>query len=302
MYLKTNCKEVKEIKLEYSCYITIDPKAAEEMLYYVKEFDGECSGCGLVELREHKLKDDTTEYEYFVSEIFLPVKQDNTAASTEIDAPAIHELMTQLIQDGKDTSKLRFHWHSHANMEVFHSSIDTDNYEDLKTGDWLISIVANKSHDFFGRLDIYKPFRLSYSGVPVYISTPETGLDTVKLDESIKKVKEHNTPKMAYQSYGLYKAHEYEGFDTVHTGYEQQYSMFGGGTAKDIDIVDIFSTLESMGFIILYDNTKMPVGIYDYDKKKVFELKIDSLSEYYANQLYGGNGNVPFNQTIQIGG
>ena len=58
MYLKTNCKEAKEIKLEYPCYITIDPKIAEEMLYYVKEFDGECSGCGLVELKEHKLKEE----------------------------------------------------------------------------------------------------------------------------------------------------------------------------------------------------------------------------------------------------
>ena len=77
--------------------------------------------------------------------------------------------------------------------------------------------------------------------------------------------------------------------------------MFGGGTAEDIDIIDIFSTLESMGFMILYDDTKMPVGIYDYDKKKAFELKIDYLSEHYTNQLYGGNGNVPFNQTIQIG-
>jgi hypothetical protein len=120
-------------------------------------------------------------HEFRILEVFLPSKQDNSAATTDIASDEIHNLMTELIQQGKDIEKLKLHWHSHADMGVFHSGTDEDNYATLQNGEYLVSLVINRSGSFLGRVDYQSPVSFSVSGVPIYL--------VVKVDDISEKVK-----------------------------------------------------------------------------------------------------------------
>lgn len=160
------------VRLDENIYITLPQDIYQEIEAYVTHYTTEVSGCGLVKRIVHK--DDegkVTGTEYQITELFLPM-QENTAASTEIDEEEVHKLMTQLIQDDKDPNELRLHWHSHADMDTFHSCTDEENYSDLLHGDYILSLVLNRNGKILGRLDIKEPIRLKISGVPVYAVVP----------------------------------------------------------------------------------------------------------------------------------
>jgi hypothetical protein len=165
-----------------------------ELMAYVEHYDTEVSGCGMVETREYK-NGEQNYVEYKITEIFLPEKQSNSSASTDIDDSMIHELMTQCIKENKDISKMKLHWHSHANMGTFHSGTDEDNYKTLNNGEFLVSLVINKDKEVLGRIDYYKPFIASISGVPVYIVVDSN--ENTKAKDNIEKldkyIAEHKT-------------------------------------------------------------------------------------------------------------
>lgn len=190
-YVKVNKQQEEVCKVELSPYIVLPLDVYNELSAYVAHYKTEVSGYGFV--TEYTDKDGDPYYR--VDEVILPSEQKNTMSTTEIDEEYIHKHITQLLQENKAhlVPKLRFHWHSHCDMSVFHSGTDTDNYDTLKSGEYLLSLVLNKAGDILGRIDYYKPFRLSISGIAVYVEandSPESEkriLDNIKaLDEYIK--------------------------------------------------------------------------------------------------------------------
>lgn len=190
-----------EFKVEdANMYISMTPETYQELNTYTQHYEEEVSGCGMVDLIKHE----SGAIEYMITEVYLPGKQDNSGTTTEIDAEMIHTVMHDLLKSGKDTTRLKMHWHSHADMGVFHSGTDEDNYADLLQSDYLISLVLNRSREILGRIDLAVPFKITASGVPVYIKVPLEQSDDSKqrvssnlkaLDEYIK---EEEVKKPAY--------------------------------------------------------------------------------------------------------
>jgi len=217
-----------EVSLKSAVYITMASDIYKELREYVKHYDTEVSGCGLVEKIIHKLKNadtdkpDTQILEFKIIEVFLPSKQRNTGATTNIDDEEIHNIVAQLIKDGKDVEKLKLHWHSHVDMDTFHSTTDEDNYDTLFNGDYLVSLVINKAGHFLGRIDLQNPAIISISDVQIYVYATaddkvmdKVNMNLAKLDEYIKKEKE--TSIVSYKGYGNHAGYSDYGDDAINT-------------------------------------------------------------------------------------
>lgn len=175
-------------------YISIPVQLYNDLCAYVDHYDTEVSGCGMVERIEHRTKaedkdePDVVEIEFRISEVYLPSKQSNSAASTDIDDDTIADLVHSLLAQGKNTEHLRLHWHSHADMDTFHSGTDEDNYKTLSNGEFLVSLVLNKAHKFLGRIDYFNPVRVTLSGVAVYMQLESENKPSKEALENIKKL------------------------------------------------------------------------------------------------------------------
>lgn len=182
-------------------YISMPIQLYTDLCGYVDHYDTEVSGCGMVERIEHRTKaedkddPDTVEIEFRISEVYLPSKQDNSMGTTDIEDDTIADLMSTLLKQGKNTEHLRLHWHSHANMDTFHSGTDEDNYATLSNGDFLVSLVINKAHKFLGRVDYFKPVRVTISGVAVYMKVDSKCEISKNAEESIKKLDAYEKSK-----------------------------------------------------------------------------------------------------------
>lgn len=234
-------------KIEIKCcdtYITIPSDVYYELCEYVKYYDTEVSGCGLVERINHVVGDkdsSVSSVEYKIIEIFLPKEQDNSGSATDIKPETIHALMVELIELGKDVQKLKLHWHSHANMGVFHSGTDEDNYNTLANGDFLVSLVGNHDLDFLGRIDIYGGARITVTNVPVYIDMPELGeVARAKALENIlildKYIEEHKVVT-GYSSYDKYKG-GYWSEGKFHRYEDENKDVLGGDTKVGRQLLD----------------------------------------------------------------
>jgi hypothetical protein len=196
MYLRISSKDEK-VETNATHYISMPIQVYTDLCACIDHYDTEVSGCGMVERIEHRFKSnekdeaDTIEIEFRVNEIYLPGKQNNTRASTNIEDDTISELMCSLLEQGKNTEHLRFHWHSHADMDTFHSGTDNDNYATLSNGDFLISVVINKDHKILGRIDYFKPIRVTISGVGVYMILDTECEPSKEIQESISKLDEY---------------------------------------------------------------------------------------------------------------
>ncbi len=196
--------------------ITMPIEAYTELVEYTKHYDTEVSGVGLVEKIESKVELDG-EYKYSpkktvhtvtyrITDVFLPPMQDNTGASTEIKEVAISELVTRLIREGKDPSKLKMHWHSHVNMGTFHSGTDEENYQGLDNKEYLVSLVVNKRREILGRVDIYSPVYVSFINVPVFMGVSVETVVNEKIKVNIegldKYMKEEKTKLVTNAGFG----------------------------------------------------------------------------------------------------
>lgn len=221
-----------KIKFEDEPVISMLPEVYGEMMYYVNMFEGEVSGCGLVEVIEHQIprkdKPNKIQLEFKVVRLFLPEEQINTSAHTDIKPEGIHKLINQLVGEGVDTGKLVFHWHSHADMGVFHSGEDDDNYDTLGYGDYLVSIVANKKGELFGAVDFRKPFEFRLSGLPVGIDVISEKLQLNILEDNVKKVK-------------AYEESQKKPIDQVINGFRQGINSHSGYVQDSYDVDDYWN-------------------------------------------------------------
>lgn len=193
-----------DIELRQQIYITMPFDVYNDLMGYTQHYTEEVSGCGMIEVLEHKSKTDEQKIsrEFRVTELILPEEQDNGNASTEIEENVIHNVMTKLIADNKDVSKLKLHWHSHAGMSVFHSGTDEENYMTLNNKDFLVSLVVNRSYEVLGRVDLYSPLHICLKDLPVYLLvntdnkvSNDAKSSMTKLDKYIEANKYKYTPQ-----------------------------------------------------------------------------------------------------------
>jgi hypothetical protein len=170
--------------------LSIEEEPYIEMMKYAHEFSpDECSGVGLVE----RIDFNDGSVEFNVKKVFLPL-QSNTPSTTDIDDEELNKLNTQLVADGEDTSLLRFHWHSHVDMSVFHSGTDDENYDDMRTGEYAVSLVVNKRYDMLGSVHLYDPLRINVLNIEV--EPPDVDLDEYELPTALRKKIEDNVARV----------------------------------------------------------------------------------------------------------
>lgn len=143
--------------------IYIKEKILKKIKYYVDISQVEISGLGTVE----EINGD-----FLINDIFL-LKQVNTGTSTQIDSGDIAELIMKLETEGKDSSKLRFWWHSHVNMNAFWSGVDTNTIENLCLDKYLISLVINKKNEYLARFDLNEPTKISLDKIQLIVIDDE---------------------------------------------------------------------------------------------------------------------------------
>ena len=212
-------KEKPDIKVKFSS-LFIHPIAMKKIRYYADAAKGEVSGMGTITI--------DAQGRHIVDEVYL-LEQKSTAGDTEIEPESLSKLMTDLITAGKDTSKLKFWWHSHATMGVFWSSTD-DACCDTLSREYAYSMVVNKAGDKKCRLDVYSPFRFTMDNLRVEELTAEDDdLKKICFEEVKEKVKE---PSYSYTqpSNGYSNPHQYQ--DDFYGGYNSEYPYSGRGGGR----------------------------------------------------------------------
>lgn len=258
-----------EVAFSTSVCIILAQDVYLELVEYVEHFKTEISGCGMVT----KVVQDDKSVQYVIDEVFLPSEQKNTHASTDIECDMVHKIMTQLIKDGKDTERLKLHWHSHGSMSVFHSGTDTDNYKDLNNGDFLISLVLNKDRHILGGLHLYGQYNISVKGVPVYVYVPQR--KSVKIEENIKALEEYTEKnKPVFTSY-------YGGFRDDFYG-DTEGMRWDAGQQKWVPKVS-----KKMKNVALFgDTAKSTIQLRKARLKEKFNAKFEYCT--YTNSTAGG--------------
>ncbi len=117
--------------------IIIREDVYQEIDYYVQKSHIEISGLG----RMIKRKDGA----YEVIKVYL-LDQENSAASTDLDADAVAKLM---FETREDEGMLNFWWHSHVNMIVYMSPTDTATMKQFGDNGFLVGTVFNKKRELF---------------------------------------------------------------------------------------------------------------------------------------------------------
>lgn len=137
--------------------IHILPVAKAKMESYIRNCAFEISGIGTVEKRGDML---------IVTDVFL-LEQVGSAASTVLDQKQLSKFVIEMAMAGKDTSQLKFWWHSHVNFECYWSQTDQKCMDAFHPGDYFIGTVCNKKGESRTRLDIYEPIRTSVDNIPL---------------------------------------------------------------------------------------------------------------------------------------
>jgi hypothetical protein len=140
----TTLRSVPRIRITYEAW--------RKMTAYIRHCNDEIQGFGIFE-------SDLENLVFTITDVLI-LKQVVGPASAEIDGKDVADFFIKLIENGGDSGKVKCHWHSHVNMQTFWSSTDTNCAHDVEN-DYLISIVANKSHEYRVKLDIFKPVKVT---------------------------------------------------------------------------------------------------------------------------------------------
>lgn len=126
------------------------------MMLYVERCPFEISGLGKIQKRTSEV--------FFLEDVRI-FPQQVSAAHTKLSSQALANFMTDLIEQGENTSLWKCWFHSHATMDVFWSATDEATIADfdmeMPDNNWLISIVMNKQQHLLPRLDLFAPFRMT---------------------------------------------------------------------------------------------------------------------------------------------
>lgn len=162
-----------------SVNVVISRDNLNKIYAYADQCPQEISGFGRVVISGNSLR---------VTEVFI-IDQEVTPAHTELTPDALYNAIQKEAALGKDTSDWMLWWHSHANFDAFLSSDDLSTIESLASSSPLVSMVVNKNHNTYLRVDIYQPLRLVVTDVVLEIvDEPNQQMISEVKDEIAAKV------------------------------------------------------------------------------------------------------------------
>ena len=145
--------------------------------------------------------------ELFLEDVFI-IPQVNTGATTEFKDGELANFTLEMVNKGVDPGRIKVWHHSHANMDVFWSSVDTANIERYDSDGVMWSIVTNGSNKIKIRADIFRPFRYWWDDCPYQVVYDDDSL-TNWYNESVENI-EYSKPKP------LQRVTKYESGTTVY--------------------------------------------------------------------------------------
>lgn len=155
-------KKKEEEKEEPIVEIILTKLANQKLFYYIEECPVEISGFGKVKELPQEEDDSTKRFQIYDIEI-LP--QEVSGADAEMSEEDLAKFLHAKMKAKKSVVDYKCWWHSHADFGAFFSSTDEGTIDGSTDFPYLISIVGNKAGDLIGRLDLYKPLRMTFEAV-----------------------------------------------------------------------------------------------------------------------------------------
>lgn len=181
--------------------VLLTPAVKEKLRYYVEGVKGEISGLGKIEFNGDNC---------IIVDIRI-FEQEVSAAAASLDGTSIAKFSEEMIKSGESLKGWNLWWHSHADMGVFWSGVDTGTMDENPLDmQFMLSLVTNKKHEYKARLDVYSPVHLYLDDIEVGIYFKSNKKIKDLVDKEIKeKVKEPviNIPKKTY-----YNKYNYNNF------------------------------------------------------------------------------------------
>ncbi len=153
-------------------YVNLKKKELNEILKTSKELSGFA--------RARPLDDGSGFYIYD----FYILSSFNKHSFTSMSVDDVSKFFANLIKKGVDTNDITVWWHTHPMGTASFSTYDDQTIENiLDDSDYFISIVFNHFMEFAGRINIFKPIRLSVDvGVELVKGPVTTGSNKKTLD------------------------------------------------------------------------------------------------------------------------
>jgi hypothetical protein len=277
---------MKKNNITHDIELTIAEEPYIMMMSYAHEFSpNECSGVGLVE------KTNTNgDISFHVTRVFLPLQR-NRPGTTDIPDSELNRINTELVQEGVDTRLHRFHWHSHVDMDVFHSYTDEENYDEMRTGEWAVSLVVNKKYKMLASVHIYDPIRINVLNIKV--TPPEVDMDIVP--EELKKIIKKNAEKVIFWDNEQTKKEEIShksygyGWNTNRKHEISSIPSYGIGLEFDTILYNLLIQGEKAGLLeLIYDNDLRTIVGYTNNNGTTYELSSYEDYSYYKGGNNGG--------------
>jgi len=173
--------------------IIIEDKAYLKLNKFVNLVDTEISGMAKSIIDKDK---------NIIIKDFIIFEQEVSGASTVISDKSQAQFLNQLMKKNEDPRLWNIWWHSHANMDVFWSTIDNKTIEDHTNQSYLISLVVNKKMEMKARLDIYptdnSPFKqATYCQFDITDIEILSSKEELTLKEKLEKLTEEYIRKSA---------------------------------------------------------------------------------------------------------
>lgn len=165
--------------------LVIPDMVYQQIMWWVRNCKHEVSGFGDLDWdAEHRI--------FTVRKVYL-LDQEVSATSTEINPKALGKLM---YETRAETNALKWHWHSHVDMDVFWSTDDREVIRSLAQQGWVVASVFNKKCEF--RTAFSEVITVMGNEHELFVDEVDTTIDrtlstalTAQWDEELKeKVKE----------------------------------------------------------------------------------------------------------------
>lgn len=208
-------------------------KAKSKLDAYINQCPTEISGLGKVV----KIGDD-----FVIEDIFL-LKQVCSPTHTQLDKNDLAEYMLSAASRGESLRNIRVWWHSHAYLDSFWSTEDDSTATSFR-GEWMISIVGNKKGKFLVRLDLFKPFRVTFDELPLVVKLPDSKnlSDDIereiaqKVDVIIPKHRKGQSQKLSYpQALDQSRQRSLDSVNRHNPNQESNNFVFGEGIDIDFE-------------------------------------------------------------------
>ena len=175
--------------------VMINYEVYRKVYHWIHKSDFEVSGFGNVEWdKERKI--------FRVTDAIL-LKQENTAASSEIDPTALSKAVYEMRDK---PNGLKWWWHSHVDMGVFWSADDMTVIRELGQQGWLLSTVFNKKSEhlsaFYETVEVMgNRHEIFENKIDTKISFPANTNEAVEWDKEYDdKVTEYKYTTTNYES------------------------------------------------------------------------------------------------------